>query len=127
MFDSPNPGFDIPVPALFGSGTATRVGDSNRFDFALDGGDTEKMVLCGLAEFSDPAAVSTPIVTYAVSFSSRGLALGSTRPGDRAAGLDAAELVDLWFGESDFAFDAAGQIVGSVMPSTVVEVTPAPE
>jgi hypothetical protein len=125
VFDSPNTGFDIPVPTLIQSGQATRLGKSHRFKFTPDdGSEGEQMICCGVAEFFDLTVIPEPLVTYNVSLPSRGTALGSTRPDDRSASLPAAELVDLWFGESDFLFEA-GRLVGSEMPSTVVELTPA--
>jgi hypothetical protein len=139
VFDSPNTGFDIPVPTLLHSGTATRIGDSNRFHFVHDDdGDDEQIVLCGLIEVLDPTVAGTPIIAWNLFFPSRsgavpppsmvptaGTALGASSPDNPSASLSPAALIDLWFGgESDFIFDV-GPLVGSQMPATLVEVTPA--
>jgi hypothetical protein len=125
VFDSPNTGFDIPVPTLIQSGPATRIGDSNRFKFTPDDGSTsEQLLCCGLAEFFDVAFVAAPIVVYGASLPSRGFILGATNPDDRSQSLPPTDLIDLWFGESDLMSDV-GLLAGSVLPNTLVEITPA--
>jgi hypothetical protein len=123
VFDSPNTGFELPVPTLVATGTATRIGDSHRFAYTPDGGEPEQMALCGLLEYSDLTDVPAPVVAYAVSFADRGLAFGATPPGDRRASLAPPELIELYFNGMDLSFQMG--VIATEMPDTIVEVTAA--
>lgn len=78
--------------ALIRTGIATRTGDTNRFQFASDTGESEQIQLMGLIEWSDLNLFPTPVVVTAVHFPSAGVGAACTRPDDRSASLSVPEL-----------------------------------
>lgn len=103
------------------TGDATRVGDTNRFQFVpAGGGGGEQIQLMGLREWSDLNALPSPVVIVALNFANRGTGVAVTKPGDRSAFLPPDEVLKLFFETDDFQFDA-GPLIGSDLPGVLVE------
>lgn len=98
--------FNLTPPRRHGSGVATRVRDTNRFQFVRDGGsEGELIMLMGLTEWNDFRDFPAPVVVSGVHFPGHGVGVACTRPDDRSAALPVADLVDFWLG-SGVDFDA---------------------
>ena len=113
------------------TGPATRIGNTNRFQFTSDGhGDSEQVLVAGLKEWTDLNIFPTPIVVTAVHFATRGLAVACTQPDDRSKSLPAEKVISLFldFGENDFTFDLGVMLQVSPvtgLPGVILEVEPA--
>jgi len=124
IFDSPNNGFEIPVPVLSQSGTAIRIGDSNRFEFSITGGmDGEQLTLGALRQSVDLDNFPTPVVIFTLWFPSRGLALGVCQSDSVA--ISAQRIVDLYFDESQGKIQLDVDRLLGQLPGTLVELAPA--
>ena len=98
--------FNLTPPRLRGSGVATRVRDTNRFQFVRDGeSEGELIMLMGLTEWNDFRDFPAAVVVSGVHFPRHGVGVACTRPDDRSAALPVADLVDFWLG-SGVDFDA---------------------
>jgi hypothetical protein len=105
------------------SGVATRVRDTNRFQFLPDGGgEGELIMLMGLTEWNNFLDFPAPVIVSGVHFPRQGVGVACTRPDDRSAALPVGELVDFWLG-SGVDFDAKFLTGGS--PHLFLEVEPA--
>ena len=121
VFDSPNNGFDLPTPTLVATGTAIRIGASNRFRFTPDSGDAESMMLGALQTYVDLDLFATPGVIYTVWSPTRGTALATARP-ELPGGLTAQQIVDHYFDGSPLS-DDVNHLLGG-LPNTLVEISP---
>jgi hypothetical protein len=112
------------------TGTATRIGKSNRFQFVPDGGgQADQLLVTGLREFDDLFAVPSPIVVVVVRFQNGGSGIACTKVGDQSAFMSIEEITELLFGGSDLTFDigalALQVSVVTGFPPVTLEVTPA--
>ena len=128
--------FDHQEARLIQTSLATRIGDTNRFQFGpAEGGESEQILLTGLLEYTDLNLFPMPIVVMAVHFPTRGVGIVCTRPSDRSTSLPAIEVVKLCLFEPDFVFRvgimaqfsqfSAFDDGGAFLPSVFLEVEPA--
>jgi Leucine Rich Repeat (LRR) protein len=76
------------------SGLATRVRDTNRFQFVPDGGAAaEEIQVQGLFEWREFSLFPAPVVATAVRFPNSEVGVACTHPDDRTAKLPVAQLV----------------------------------
>lgn len=81
--------------AVTRTGIATRVGDTNRFDFVSDAdGSHEELEVQGLGEWDDLRFFPEPVVVTSVRFSSDHVGIACTKP-DRSTFVPAADLLEL--------------------------------
>lgn len=78
------------------SGTASRVGNSNRFDLASSSDGTDEQIqLQGLFEWHDLGVFNSPVVVSALRFPEEKIGVACTLPGDRSRTMTAADLAKL--------------------------------
>lgn len=110
-------------------GLATRIGNTNRFQFTSDGsGKSEPMLVMGLIEWSDLNLFPTPVVLTVVRFPNGGFpndenaAVGCTRPNDRTASLPAVDLIRL-FSEQPGSLFNTGTLDINTLSTDIVPIT----
>jgi hypothetical protein len=114
---------NLTAPQQRGAGVATRVRDTNRFQFVPDErGDNELIMLMGLTEWNNFLDFPAPVVVTGVHFPRQGVGVACTRPDDRSATLPAVELVDFWLGSG---VDFEAKFLTGGMPHLFLEVEPA--
>jgi hypothetical protein len=96
--------------ALIRSGVARRIGNTNRFQFTSDSGESEQILLMALIEWSDLKLFPTPVVVTAVHFPNAGVGAACTRPDDRSTNLPVLEVIRLFAERRSSLFDAVAAI-----------------
>lgn len=88
------------------TGTATRIGDSHRFQYVPDGTTTpEELLVMAVWQLSDLRAVPAPVVVTALHFRSRDVeGVAATLPGNPAGAMSGPDIAG-WFLDDTFTRD----------------------
>jgi hypothetical protein len=112
------------------TGVATRIGDSNRFQFVSDaGGEPEEIQVQGLFEWTDFNVFPAPVVATAVRFANAEVGIACTRPEDRSTSLPTAEMISLFpdqipLGRSFSVLPFRSTVFDRMPPHLFLEVEP---